>query len=140
MKEVQADEVQARFVGRYAALMAGFAVRFEDRQFDPGQAVAKAGAPDDVRDVENASVLQRRESVHDATDPRHALNASSREIFRLDADEWRALRESNAISAPELPAPARSTPPGLNWPTFRYSLECICRMSARRTFANAARV
>src|SRR5215471_17685407 len=96
MKEVQADEVQARFVGRYAALMAGFAVRFEDRQFDPGQAVAKAGAPDDVRDVENASVLQRRESVHDATDPRHALNACSREIFRLDADEWRALREHPA--------------------------------------------
>src|SRR5215831_19891533 len=93
MKEVQADEIQPRLIGRHAALMAGFAVRFEDRQVDPGEAVAKAGAPNNVRDVEYAPVLQQRESVHDAIDLRHALNTCSREIFRLDADEWRALRE-----------------------------------------------
>src|SRR5215471_6247140 len=93
MKEVQTDEIQTWFIGCDAAPMAGFAVRLEDRQVDPGEAVAKAGAPDNVCDVEYASVLQRRESVHDATDLRDALNACSREIFRLDTDQWRTLRE-----------------------------------------------
>src|SRR5437773_727350 len=35
------------------------------------------------------------------------------------------LEVSIAMSAPELPAPTISTPPGASWDRSRYSLECI---------------
>src|SRR5689334_5243598 len=43
---------------------------------------------------------------------------------------------SRLISAPELPAPTNSTPPGCNWSGLRYEDECNCTMCGSSSFAN----
>src|SRR5262245_10616645 len=61
--EVLADEVQPRLALDQPAGVTGLAVLFEDRQIDPRQAVVVAGAPDDVADLERATVRENRSSV-----------------------------------------------------------------------------
>lgn len=50
-------------------------------------------APDDIRDVQHAAILQQWESVSHADDSRGALDPRRSQIRRFDADEWRSARE-----------------------------------------------
>ena len=56
---------------------------------------------------------------------------------RPDSHTWCDRATSRAMSAPELPAPTRSTSPGRSWPGFRYSLECNCTMPGSSACAKA---
>ena len=62
MQEVQADEVEAGHVLDDSRTVNG-SVGVEDRQVDPVEAGVIAAAPDHVRDVEHAAVLQQRAPV-----------------------------------------------------------------------------
>ena len=72
---MQADEVEARLARHDAAVVARLTVLVEDRQVDPREARVEPGAPHDVRDIEDAAVVEQRASVADADDARHALHA-----------------------------------------------------------------
>src|SRR5687767_14778690 len=96
MQKMQTDEVQTGFVGGDAALVARLAVGFEDRHVDPREAVSKPGAPDHVRDVEHASVLEHWQAVHHPSHLRYSLNARSEQLFRLHTDKRSTLRENLA--------------------------------------------
>src|SRR6266540_6013776 len=69
------DEVEARQRPDDAALVQRLAVRAESREVDPREMVVEAGAPDEVRHVEDATVLQHGQSVADAGDSRDALDS-----------------------------------------------------------------
>ncbi len=91
--EREPDEVQTGLAGRDAALVHRSSVLAEDRQVDPGQVVAEADAPHDVRDVlEHATALDHRLAVADADGPGHVLDAGRGEPLRLHAHERVALR------------------------------------------------
>src|SRR5437868_3038534 len=62
-------------------------------KFDPGESGVEARAPDDVRDVEGASVLQHGQAVARADDPRYPNNAGGGQILSLDPDQGPAVRE-----------------------------------------------
>ena len=73
--EEQADEVEAGLLADDAALVPQLPVRVEDRQVDPAELPPEAGAPDDVRDVEHAAVLEERQAVASPHDAAAALDA-----------------------------------------------------------------
>src|SRR5262245_39194113 len=100
MEKVQPDEVQAGRVGADAARMPRLAVRTEDRKVDPRQAVSEPRAPDNVRDVEHAAVLELRPAVDDAAYPRDALNAGAGKLLRRDANDRRTVREHPPAQTP----------------------------------------
>ena len=62
------------------------------------------GAPDNIRDVENAAVLEHRLPILCASGSCHAFDASSLKVFRLDSYERPAHRQQ---LAPELAADRR---------------------------------
>ena len=92
VQEVEAEEVEAR-LRRHAALVHRYAVPVEDRDIDPAVVLPEARAPDHVRDVENAAVLEHGEPVLHCDGPRSLLDTCRLEVVRLDADPRRAARE-----------------------------------------------
>ena len=47
----------------------------------------EAGAPDHIRHIEDASILEARQAIGSADDPSNSMNAGSSKTFRLHADE-----------------------------------------------------
>ena len=92
------DEVQARHRRNGASLLLGISVGLSrQREADPVPVVAETGAPDDVRDVDDATVRQHRLSVLDPDRPlEDALHARGFEIGALDPDE-RAAVQANLL-------------------------------------------
>ena len=60
IEEVQPDEVQPGLARHDTALVLRLAVWAEHRKIDPREAWMEAGAPDHVRDVEDAAIRQQR--------------------------------------------------------------------------------
>ena len=79
VEEVEADEVEAR-LGRHAALVYRSPVDVEHGHVDPAEVLAKAGAPDHVRDVQHPPILQHGTPVLDACGLRHLLDVRVAEI------------------------------------------------------------
>jgi hypothetical protein len=63
--------------------VARLAVLVEDRQVDPAEVGAKAGAPEDVLDFDDLPVLQERLSALDADDARKTLDSLLARSFFL---------------------------------------------------------
>src|SRR6266542_1102221 len=96
------DEVEARQRPDDAALVQRLAVRAESREVDPREMVVEAGAPDEVRHVEDATVVQHGHSVAHAGDPCDALDSGGCEVLRLHPDQRRRARgELRADLAPD---------------------------------------
>src|SRR5919198_5549554 len=89
--EDQTDEAETRLGLDHATVVPRLPVLVEDREVDPGEVLAEAGAPDDVRYVEDAVVLEQRQTVARADDAAASLDARVGEVFRLDADQRRSL-------------------------------------------------
>src|SRR6266496_2534496 len=84
---MQANEIQSRFAVHDAALVLRLSVPVEDREIDPREPWMKPSAPDDVRHVKNAAVLEKRQTVPRADYTGRSLNACSSQVFRFDSDE-----------------------------------------------------
>src|SRR6476660_7383457 len=69
--------------------MERIAVRFKNGQVNPGEAGIIAGAPDDVLDVEGATVLEERLAVADVHNARNALDSGGDEVSRFHANQRR---------------------------------------------------
>ena len=65
---MQAKEEESRLARHDAPFMLRRSVRAEHRQVDPRKPRLEPGAPYDVRDIENATVVEERQSVADADD------------------------------------------------------------------------
>src|SRR5262249_27962424 len=92
VEEEESDEVEAGLSGGDAALLDGLAMPVEDGEIDPGESGMEAGAPHDVRDVEDAPVDEKRLAVLHARDPRDTPHPGGREVASPGADERTALR------------------------------------------------
>ena len=197
VEEVEADEVEARLRRSTPALVQRLQLSSKTGTSIQLKSWLKAGAPDDVRDVQDASVLEHRQAVLDArpssAPTRRRRPARSADLTRIrgaplgedvranlaadrrlrssararrrtrapartarrsglsigtgtwplsgpESQVWWSAETSIAMSAPELPAPTRSTPPGRSWEGSRYSLECICTMRGSSSEANSGTV
>ena len=65
----------------------------EDGQVDPGEVGPEPRAPDHVRRLEDAVVLEQRQPAPHAHDPRDAFDAGGGDVFGLHPDERRAVGE-----------------------------------------------
>jgi hypothetical protein len=79
--EHEAGEVEPRRRRGDAALVHGLTRLVQDRQVEPREVVHEAGAPDDVRHVELAAVVEQRPDAPRAYDPRDALDPRSASPF-----------------------------------------------------------
>src|SRR5215218_2968823 len=98
--EVQSHEVQARLSNHDAAFVQGASVLTEDGEIDPGELLPKPCAPDYVRHIKDASVLEHWAAVLYADGPRHLLDSGGGEVLQLDADERRAMGDKPGLSLP----------------------------------------
>src|SRR4029078_9658785 len=71
----QPEEVQARLRVDDSAVVARLPVVVEDRQVDPAEVGPKAGAPEDVLDLDDLPALQERLSALDADAARKTLDS-----------------------------------------------------------------
>jgi len=92
-RRLEADEVQPRLGGDDAAFVHRLLLR-EDGEVDPRESRVEPRAPDDVRHVEDAAVLQHGPAVSHAHGPGHALHARSCQVPGLDPHERPASRPS----------------------------------------------
>ena len=92
VQEQQADEVQAGLVGDDAAF-GDRVVAGDAGQIDPVEIGIEPGAPDDVRHVDRAAVLEPWQAVARAGDPGHALDLGGGEVVGFGAHEREAVRE-----------------------------------------------
>lgn len=87
-------------VRHHVAIVNGLAVLPEDREVDPREIVTEPRAPDHVRDVEDAPVVEHGCPVPDADRPRHAFDPGRDHVLRLHADERAALRRGLRADLP----------------------------------------
>jgi hypothetical protein len=66
----------------------------EDGEVDPGEVGTEPRVPDDVRRLEDAIVLEERQSAPHADDAGNAFDAGGGEIFGLHAGDRRAWDRS----------------------------------------------
>ena len=90
VEEGESQEIEPWLAWHDAALVPGL-VLVEDRQVDPGVIRIEARAPHDVRDLENATVLEERQPVPNADRPRNTLHPRGGEILGLRPDEGHAV-------------------------------------------------
>ena len=84
VEEEEPDEVEPRLPRDDPAVMDRLDRLFhvaEDREVDPGEVRPESRAPDDVRRLEDAVVLEQRQSVTDADDARNAFDASGGDVL-----------------------------------------------------------
>ena len=72
--EDEAEKVEARLGFHDAAIVARLPVPVEYRELDPAEVGAEAGAPDDVRHVDDAPILQDGKTVLNAGHARQTLD------------------------------------------------------------------
>src|SRR6516164_6494946 len=84
---MQADEIEPRRRGDFAAPVHGIASLIEDRHVDPIEAGAESGSPDDIADVEEAPVRELGQPVANPGHAWHAFDARCHEIALLHPDE-----------------------------------------------------
>src|SRR6478672_1346384 len=92
VQEVEADEVEPR-LGRDPSFVHRLHVVTEDRDLDPPEVLSEAGAPDDVCDIQDPSVLEYGQAVMGVDRFCDALDAGSEEVLRLHPDARRAALE-----------------------------------------------
>src|SRR6266545_5725765 len=85
--EDQPHEIHPGLGDHHAAVVHGFTVLAEDRKVDPRELLPVAGAPDDVRDLQDSIVFQHRQSVEHAHHPRDAFYARGYQVLGLDPDQ-----------------------------------------------------
>jgi hypothetical protein len=89
--EQQTHEVQPGLTCDDAALVDGPSVGAGDRQVDPRELFPVAGAPDHVRHVQRATLVDHGKAVGDAGRPADPLDTGLYEMLRLHPDERRSL-------------------------------------------------
>src|SRR5262245_2569704 len=87
IEKLETDEIQPRLARDHTGIVLRVAIGVEHRQVDPGEARMEARAPDDVRDVEHAAVLENWQTILDASDARHTRDPGRSEVLRLRPDE-----------------------------------------------------
>src|SRR5215204_2319679 len=105
--ERHSHEIQARLSDHDAAFVQGTFVFIEDGEVDPGKLLPEPRAPDHIRHVQHASVLEHWATVLYAHGPRHLLDSGGNEVFQLDADERRAMGDKSRLSLPPDGRPQR---------------------------------
>jgi len=88
VEEVQADEIEPGCIMDHAGLVVWHGVFIEDREVDPREASFIAGTPDDVLDLEGATILQDRLPVAHGRDARRALDTGRGKVSPFDTDQW----------------------------------------------------
>src|SRR5262245_14159746 len=81
VQERKPDNVQPRLAPDNPPIVDGIAVRPEHGQVDPAEIGDKPGAPDDVRHVDDAPILESGPAVSSASCPRHAPNSGGLEVL-----------------------------------------------------------
>src|SRR5215203_194562 len=98
--ERHSHEVQSRLSNHDAAFVQGTFVFIEDGEVDPGKLLPEPRAPDHVRHIKDASVLEHWATVLYAHGPWHLLDSGGGEVLQLDADERRAMGDKPGLSLP----------------------------------------
>src|SRR5215217_7928630 len=98
VEEFEADEVETWLVRHHATFVQGTSVLTEDGEIDPGELLPEPCAPDHIRHVQDASVLEHWATVLYADDPRHLLDSGGDEVLQLDADERRAMGDELGLN------------------------------------------
>jgi hypothetical protein len=87
VEEEQPHEVQTGLGSHDAAVVNGSSVFVEDGKVDPREVRHEPGAPEDIGDLELASVLEHREAVSRPDRPGDAVDPGRRVILRSDPGE-----------------------------------------------------
>src|SRR5215217_7818783 len=97
---MHSHEVQARLSDHNAAFVQGTFFFIEDGEVDPEELLPEPRAPDHVRHIKDASILERRAADLYAHGPRHLLDSGGSEVLQLDTDERRAMGDKPGLSLP----------------------------------------
>ena len=87
MEKLETDEIQPGLARDHTGIVLRVTVGVEHRQVDPREARKEARAPNHVRHVERAAVLEDRQSILDPDDARPPLDAGRHKVLWLGADE-----------------------------------------------------
>jgi hypothetical protein len=84
---MEADEVQARVALHDTGIVPRIAIGIEHRPIDPRESRIVAGAPDDIRHVEQPAIVDQRLAVSDTGHARNANDAGGLQILGLQTDQ-----------------------------------------------------